>query len=714
MRALTLLAVVVLLGGAWVWAQEALPLARIEVEGNVHVARDEIVVASGLKVGEAADADRVRKAREAIEAMGYFDRVTPRMNVENDQIVVRFTVVEYPRIERITLLGVPEIETGTLWAVIRSWFAGGAQVSESRIRSILNDHDVRVGRVLNAVNLRKALEAVLKEYEERGIATAQVGQVQPGADLIIEMVVLPIVEHRISGLRTVPDEEALALIEVPVGTPGRISDFQASGRKLMGSVYFSSVDVVPEMAPDGIRLTWVLEERTLLTEGATGVRSIQLEGVESLPYERVADRLGRLPQGEITNYDALRAIRPVFDYYRREGFFMLALEGVVDGDVLRVRLREGVLSEIEVKGTTRTEEWVIRRIMGLHEGQVLTQGRLSRAQQALMALGYFEDVSLLPAWREDGVALSTTVKEMERLGSIRGAMTYSPKEKGIVGNLEYAQRNLLGTAQDLSISLERGIAGAKATTWSLGYKGHAFPVYNLVEADLYRRADPGRGLLTLGGEGALSYPLAPYINLRFTLLSEASWELDEERVPLDPRTAVRVGLNYSDRDSFLFPRRGWHAGVSVEKAGTFAPGVTYLSTRAEVARYSPIDVDTAIWEGRAALAQRLLLRVGWDLPERYRFPLGGVDSVRGAKVDMVDRMALLNTEVRFELAPGFGLAGFWDVGTSLSADVPPKSSVGFELTAYIAGMYVRLVTAWPSDRPASWVPVFEFAMNPLF
>lgn len=711
MRGFLVILAVVVCWTALGWAQESLPLLRVDVVGNDRISQREIIAATGLTEGDPVDASRLRRAAQSVEQMGYFARVVPDMSVQDNHIVARITVVEYPVIERITLVGVPEVATGTLWAVLRSWLTEPPRVPESRIRSILRDHDIRPGNVLNAVQLRKALEKILETYQERDVVTVQIGQVIPGEELIIEIQELPVLGNRVSGLVTVPEEEALRHIEVPVGEVGRRSQIQASLVALMRLGYFDKVDVLPEQGDAGVWLHWKLEERSILGE-PTVLAGIELLGVEALPHERVTGRLGDLPDGQVGNFEVLQALAPVYEYYRREGYFMVTMVGEVVGDLLQVQVHEGRLGDTSVEGNTRTADQVVLRVLGLQEGEFLTEARLAQAQQGLMALGYFSDVQLEPKWDDEDnlVNLKVRVKELDRLGHIRGAMSYSPQEKGIVGNVEYAQKNILGTAQDVSLSLARGLSETGSTTWSLGYTGYAFPVFNMVKGDLYRRESAGR--LTFGGEGTLSYPLAPYWSLRTTVLTERSWTV-QDMDSLQPRTAIRVGVTYSDRDSPMFPRRGHHMTLSVEKAGTFAPGAEYLSMRADLARYWPVDVDTWVWEGRAALAQRVLVRGGWDLPSGFQFALGGVDSVRGAQGTTVSGMALVNTELRFELAQGFAVAAFWDVGTALTKPMA-VSSMGAELSAHIAGMFVRLIMAWPDDRDPSWVPVFEFAMSPMF
>ncbi|MCR4392033.1 MAG: BamA/TamA family outer membrane protein [Candidatus Acetothermia bacterium] len=697
-------------------AQQPFTVGRVEVVGSANVPTAEILAAVGFKAGDTVDAARVRAAVQAISGLGYFASVTPELAVEGDIVVVRFRVVEFPKIERITIEGVPPAPkgSGTLWSWIQAALASPPRPSESRIREILKEHGIKPGQVLNQVKLEGALKAVLEEYRKKDLATVQIGRIIPGAELVIEIQELPVLGHRFRGLVTVPEEEARALVSVPVGALGKISDIQATLTRLGRAVYFAQAGVVPELGDGGVWLTWEVTERTVLAEPAS-VRGIELLGVTAFPLDRLTGRIAPLPTGPATNYDVLRALAGVNEYYRREGYFMVEFVGEgIAGGILRVRVKEGRIQRIEVGGSPRTAEWVIRRVMDLAEGQLLTEARYTAARQALMALGYFSDVRLEPSWTDEGLLLTVTVTEQEKLGSIQGTMTYSPQEKGLVGNLSYAQKNLFGTAQDVSVSLAQGLGEAGSTTWSLGYRAHSFPVYDLVGLDLYRKAtgkDPTT--VTLGGSATLSYPMAPYLDLTLTLTSERAWEVPDEKA-LDPRTAVEVGLAYDDRDSPFFPRTGNRGRLAVEQAGLFAPGVEYLSLRAELSRFWPVDIVAPFWDGRAALAGRVLVRWGVGLPERFWFDLGGVDSVRGARGVRTDRLALLNTELRFELVQGAFLALFWDLGADLTQLGRVKSSIGLEIAAYVAGMFVRIDMAWPSDRPFSWVPAFEFGMSPMF
>ena len=428
-RGIAFLLFLVIVGEGLALAQQPFTVSRIEVLGNQNVPTREILKAVGFKAGDTVDAAQVKEAANAIEELGYFAKVTPELAVEDGEVVVKFTVVEFPKLKKITILGVSALDTstGTLWALIKDLLST-PRMSKGKILSILKEHDIRPGEVLNKAKLQEALEAVLEEYRKKDLATVQIGQVIPGEELVIEIQELPIVGHSFSGLTTVPEEVARKMVTVPLGKVGRYSQIQASLRRLASSIYFSSANVVPELKDDGVVLDWQLEERTLL-ETPAELAGIELIGAEAIPLERLLPLLGPLPPGQVNNYQVLQALEEVNRYYRREGYFMVDFRstGVEDG-ILKVRVLEGKIAKITIVGDPATQARVIRRVMGLSEGEFLTESRFSAARQALMSLGYFSDVVLTPAWEGEELVLAVEVTELKKLGKIGGSMAFSPTE----------------------------------------------------------------------------------------------------------------------------------------------------------------------------------------------------------------------------------------------------------------------------------------------
>ncbi len=286
------------LGWACLAAAQAFVAGRIEVVGNVHITAREILAAVPFKAGDTVTREQVLAARDAILDLGYFSEVSPELAFEEgDLIVLRFRVVEFPKIGHVAIEGVPPAPKGkgTLWSWIQAALAA-PPVTEARVREILADHGIKSGQVLNRKKLEQGLQAVLEEYRNKDIATVQIGNVIPGEELVIEIQELNVVGHRFQGLSMVPEEEARKLVAVPVGALGKMSAIQASLAQLTRSVFFAEANLTAEPAEDGLVLVWQLKERVLLPTPME-LKGIALAGVKAFPAEHMQARLAPLPSG---------------------------------------------------------------------------------------------------------------------------------------------------------------------------------------------------------------------------------------------------------------------------------------------------------------------------------------------------------------------------------------------------------------------------------
>jgi outer membrane protein insertion porin family len=100
-------------------------------------------------------------------------------------------------------------------------------------------------------------------------------------------------------------------------------------------------------------------------------------------------------------------------------------------------VEEGLIGKIALKGNGSTKDYVILKNLEFKQGQVLSRDRLVVSYQALMALGYFKSVDLVPEWMGDQIAVSVSVVEEKNLGGINGSIAYSPESGGVVGKLDY-------------------------------------------------------------------------------------------------------------------------------------------------------------------------------------------------------------------------------------------------------------------------------------
>lgn len=128
---------------------QALPVAKIEVKGAERHGAEQIVQASGLKVGEPAAKAEVAAAAERLMATGWFARVNYRLQPGPEGLAVTFTVVEKPaeaeepapappgpKIGSVTFTGTNATPSGVLWAALKP-MAEGREYEEADFRHML-------------------------------------------------------------------------------------------------------------------------------------------------------------------------------------------------------------------------------------------------------------------------------------------------------------------------------------------------------------------------------------------------------------------------------------------------------------------------------------------------------------------------------------------------------------------------------------------------
>ncbi|MEA1871545.1 MAG: BamA/TamA family outer membrane protein, partial [Candidatus Bipolaricaulota bacterium] len=526
-------------------------------------------------------------------------------------------------------------------------------------------------------------------------------------------------------LETVPEEVAQEMIDLPIGVCLKKAPIQRVLARFKESVFFSDVKVVPQQgaAPDEIRLLWTFTERQLI-ENPIEINNITLTGVTLFPHKIAEDSLGEIPTGSIDNYALLQIVQGLYDLYYRPGYVMVRLSvGPIEEGVLPLTIEEGIIGDISIAGNDHTKDYVIMKTLGIHEGEILNQGRLAVAYQGLMSFGYFRSLDIVPEWVDDQVSLSIAVVENKKLGGINGSVAFSPESGGLVGKLDYHQNNLLGTGQDLSFSYSRGLIGDKSAIWDLGYSTVAyFQDFNRVGVNLYRKSDEKtleedetQTFLTLGGKGSVSYPLADYTDLTLSYKHEAVRTGDD---PIwEPIDSLRIGIHYDDVNNPLFPTAGNRRTLSVEKAGGFAPGVEFSKLDLSWVHFAPLYLPFPFLEERdQVLAIRLALGWGTDLPSSQTYTLGGSTTIRGTTASSIEQLCYANVEYRLKIVEGLTGVLFFDSGVDLSQVglSGAKTSVGLELGIEAVGMYVRLDMAWLLGPEFEFVPHFDFGFGPMF
>ena len=720
------------LGGAFIllvglsmagWAvQYPLTVSGIDIEGTVKIKDRDVLEVVGFEVGDEVSEPDLRAASQAVFDLGWFSEVVPEVG-EDGEIV--FRVVENPVVREIVITGNTH----------RKWYSAfGVRlfslpiVPTSKIQQILYQGDVKKRRVLNRAAFETALSDIITEYDERGYVLIALGDVELGETLRIEIVEAHVAANRISGLETVPAKVAEELIvDLPLGEPLQRIDVQTVLSRLGQSVYFTNVEVVPQPGPepDSVILQWNLEERDLIREPVR-LEGIVLKGISCYEEDAVYVKLGEISAEPIDNYGLLQILEGVYDLYSDAGYMMVrfVVEGIDDGN-LHIRVDEGRISEIVLGGTEHTKDYVIFRKLDIEVDRILNRADYVVSYQNLTSLGYFNSVDLAPEWVDDGVQITVTVNEKQRLGGFEGSMALDPRTGGVVGELKLREKNLFGTGQDIALSYSRGLVGKEepgAVTWDLAYTSVAFfPEFDRVGLSLYKatkeitEAEESSSIITYGVQTTFAYPIVDYVDLALT------YKHEEERTAGEthwtPTDSVTMAMMYDDVSDFYFPTGGTRRSISLEKAGGFSAGREYFNLGLNWIQFSPADL-LLFGDMRQAVGVRF--KVGWGddrLPTSQYYELGGPMSVRGMDSLSLPRVLLTNVEYRVELAEeGLYLTTFCDTGIDLDAVRLDAvlSTAGVEFGVNAAGIFVRLDVAWSLSSEWSWIPRFEIGFGQMF
>jgi outer membrane protein assembly factor BamA len=238
------LAGVALLGGAFAtWGADLtfpIQITQIRIEGNDRVATRDIQVAIPFKVGDILNAQAdLQPASQAIFDLGWFGEVLPELTQDGR---VSFRVTENPVIEKIEITGNTNLRDMSVFGVK---LFSMRMMPTWKLKQVLREHEIRVGRTYRSSDLRDALDGMVTAYNDRGYVLTMVGDVKVGPTLSIEVIEGHVAGNRVTGLITVPTEVAAAMIDLPTDHPLKKMELAKVMARLRESVFFSDVSVTP-------------------------------------------------------------------------------------------------------------------------------------------------------------------------------------------------------------------------------------------------------------------------------------------------------------------------------------------------------------------------------------------------------------------------------------------------------------------------------------
>src|SRR5262245_39847738 len=427
---------------------QAITVRDIVVQGNQPVDADTIRSYFRPGPGGRLDNFAIDEGVKALYATGLFQDIRP--SVERNRLVI--TVLENPVINRIAFEGNKKVKDEQLKAEIQSKERGTlsrpvVQADVARLVDVYRRSgrfDIRVEpKIIELPNNRVDLVFEITEGAKTGIKSIEfVGNRRYSAYRLKE-----VIKTSTTGLLSF-------LQTTDIYDPDRVE----ADRELLRRFYLKHgfidvrvVSAVGEFDPDrrGFIVTFTIDEGEQWRVGSVEVQST----VRAIDPRLLRGRL-RVFAGDVYNAEAVeKSVEDMTIEAARQGFAFASVRPraarnpqflTVDIIFMVEEGQRTYIERINIRGNTRTRDYVIRREFDLAEGDAYNRALVSRAERRLKNLTYFKMVRITPepGSAPDRIILNVDVEE-QSTGEFSVAGGYSTSD-GFMVEASIAERNLLG------------------------------------------------------------------------------------------------------------------------------------------------------------------------------------------------------------------------------------------------------------------------------
>ncbi|MBD2606024.1 BamA/TamA family outer membrane protein, partial [Scytonema hofmannii FACHB-248] len=495
-----------------------------------------------------------------------------------------------------------------------------------------------------------------------------------------------------------------SIIKTQTGGETSQSQIQQEVAAILDTGLFADARVNTTTNPGGLSVVYRVEPLI--------VRSLQLSGAKTLTYQVVLPLFQ--PQiGKAISPEALKkAVEQINKWYADKGYNLgrvISIKPSSEG-ILSLNVAEGLVSNVKFRfvndeGNTvdskgkpvkgRTKEDFLRQELKLKPGQIFQDNLVKQDLQQLYKLGIFENVNVALEGDATGVDVVYQLKELGARGINVGG-NYNA-DQGIVGTLNYTDRNVGGINDTLSANVEVGARdllfdGKYSSPYRItnpdrfGYSINAFRnrgLSDVFDGDVkLPNADRPREA-KIGGSVSLQRPIDDWdTSLGFNYTRVSIRDRDGTITPKDekgnPLTFSGTGIDdlatvsftavKDQRDNPFNPTKGSILSLSTEQSVPIGLGnISMNRLRANYSQFLPVK----LYNSKNPQVFALNLQGGTvlgDLPPYDAFNLGGPNSVRGYDAGDVGSgrtYVLASAEYRFPVLPILGGVLFADFGSDL-------------------------------------------------
>ena len=596
-------------------AAAAQTASSIAVQGNQRV--EAATIRSYFKAGPNGRLDQgaIDDGLKALIETGLFQDV--KINHAGGRLVV--SVVENPVINRVAFEGNKKVKDEQLAAEIQSKSRGTlsrpmVQADALRITEIYRRsgrYDVRVDpEMIQQPNNRVDLIFVITEGQKTGVKSVEF-----------------IGNHAFSSYRlkdVIKTHESNWLSFLSSGDiydPDRVEADRDLIRRFYLKNGYADVQVVAALteydpAKKGFLVTFKIEEGQQYRVGSVNFQSTipTLNGESLRSWSRVS-------VGSVYNAEALeKSVEEMQIETSRRGyaFAVVRPRGERNFDAHTVAITYAIdegprtyIERIDVRGNTRTRDYVIRREFDISEGDAYNRALVDRAERRLKNLDFFKSVKITtePGSSNDRVIVVVSLEE-KSTGDFSVSGGYSTTD-GALGEVSISERNFLGRGLFAKASVQYG---QYARGYSLSFVEPYLLDYRVaLGLDVYQRTQlPNQyiqyGTKTLGFSPRLGFQLREDLSLqlRYSLYRQ---EITLPDSLLNPATTtislpvlmelnqgaaltsmVGYTLTYNTLDNNKNPTDGLLIDWKQDFAGV-GGDVSYLKSAIDAKYYTPLVSD---------------------------------------------------------------------------------------------------------------------------
>ena len=446
------------------------------------------------------------------------------------------------------------------------------------------------------------------------------------------------------------------------------------------------------------------------------VHSLQLSNAKALSYQ-VAQKVFQSQVGKPISPEAMKkAVREINKWYTDNNYSLARVISIKPSrkGVLNVTVAEGLIGSIKyrfinddnktvnkkgkpVRG--RTQEKFLNQQIKVKSGQIFQDSQVRKDIQRLYATGLFERVNLELEGDANKVDVVYYIKETGAK-SVNLGGNYSA-DQGVVGTLNYKDRNLGGVNDNLNVDLQLSrrdlnFDGRFTSPYRennpdrFGYSINGFrkrKTSNTFDSDIRLANGDKVREGKIGGSLSLQRPIDGWnttlgFNYTRVSMSDKKGKLNATDAQNNPLTKSGTGIDdlatvslsavKDKRNNPFNPTKGSMLRLSTEQSIPLGQGeISMNRLRADYTQYVPVQLFKSSRNQTFAFNVQAGTVIG-DLPPYETFNLGGANSVRGYNAGDVGNgrsYVLASAEYRFPLPVLNSLGGvvFADFASDLGS-----------------------------------------------